>query len=718
MQLLRAIMELPSLRPLTTTPLLTIAGFLLVLGVGVSARAHNAEARYIELLPWKPAHFSHVYAMGYAELGHDLDVSHAEMKDIAGRSCAVGNLVAFDVDSKFAYDIDEPVELTLTYAPEFTTGSLVVQWNKNGETGRGYARIKPEPGATFRSVKLTLDRARFAKFGTLGVDLAISTSDDKSWGIPDGKIAVCDVQIERRAKREPAANFGTVRLEVKDGGTGVLVPARVGLYDPSGRTPIPSNQALLVERFADKVRLLAVDPRAFWPSESRVAFYVTGNYEGILPVGRYELVVTRGPEYRVHHSYIDVRKNEVTRVSVNLERYADLPARGWYSGDDHIHLARDETRDLSVWTQVAAEDVHVGNLLQMGNISGIYFEQAAWGKAGRFQQGGYLIASGQEDPRTGHLGHTIHENLLRPIHLAADSYFLYDRVFDESHRQGGISGYAHLNGEWFNVLRGVALDVPFGKVDFLEVLQAGKLSVDAWYSFLNLGFHITPSAGSDFPYTDLPGVVRVYVQVKGANDPDAWYAAFRAGHAYVTNGPFLEFTVNGHPMGDEIHLRRGTPLDVLASAQMNPDVDRLDRLELVVLGDVVAGATASGQDRVSLRKHLTADHSMWIAVRAYGGRHEEWNSTAAHSASVYVVVDDEPTWKRDEVPRLVARERAILQEIVTAPIVPNEDLEAFTTSELLLREWPRQQGLLQPRVAQADALYQDLQRRALAVRDH
>ena len=40
---------------------------------------------------------------------------------------------------------------------------------------------------------------------------------------------MCGVQIERRAKREPATNFGTVRLEVKEGGTGIVVPARVGL---------------------------------------------------------------------------------------------------------------------------------------------------------------------------------------------------------------------------------------------------------------------------------------------------------------------------------------------------------------------------------------------------------------------------------------------------------------------------------------------------------
>ena len=693
--------------------LLALAALLAATSLGAPAVAHNVEARYIQPLPWQLPHFSRIYGMGYAELGHDFDVSHTQMKTIAGRRCAVGNMVAFDVDTAFAYDIDEPVELTVTYAPGSTTGPLMVQWNQNGGVGRGEARIKVEPGATFRTATLTLDRARFAKFGTRGVDLAISTADDKEGGLPDGQVAVCGVRLERPAKRATPTEFGTIEFEVRDGGTGAQVPARVGIYDATGRAPLPSTDALLVERFADKVRHLAVDPRAFWPSESRVAFYVNGRYSGRVPVGRYEVAVTHGPEFHAYHGHIDVHKDEVAHLSVALERFADLPARGWYSGDDHIHLARDVTRDQAVWTQVAAEDVHVGNLLQMGNITGVYFEQPAWGRAGRFEQGGYLIASGQEDPRTGHIGHTIHQNLTAPIHPSAERYFLYDRVFDQSHRQGGISGYAHINAGWFNARRGLALDIPTGKVDFLEIFQAGKLSLDSWYDFLNLGYRIAPSAGSDFPYPDLPGVVRVYTHVDGQNDPDAWYASLRAGHTYVTNGPFLEFTVNGHPMGDEIHVARGAPLDVVGSAEMNPDVDELDRLELVVLGDVVATERASGgADHARITTRLVADHSQWLAVRAYGARQSEWNTTAAHSAAIYVVVDDQPTWKRTDVPCIVERERAILDELVTKPLVPSEDLEAFVTRKLLVREWPRQQKLLLPRIRAADAIYKDLATRA------
>jgi hypothetical protein len=684
----------------------------LALSLAAPAMAHNVEARYIEELPWQRPHFAHIYAMGYAELGRDLDVSHAEIKDIGGQACIVGSMVAFEVDKSYAYDIDEPVELTVRYAPAFTTTPILVLWNKNGGLGRGEKRISVEPGAAIREFTVTLDRARFAKFGTRGVDLAIQTTDDKDQGLPDGHIAICDAQIARHPVQNAPPEFGSVQISVHDAETGASIPARIGIYDATGRAPLPSDQALLVERFADKVRLLTVDRRAFWPTDNRVAFYVGGPYAANLPAGKYEIAVTHGPEFRAYHGWFELRAGQEKELSVKLPRYADLPSRGWYSGDDHIHLAREAVGDLNVWTQVAAEDVHVGNLLQMGNIAGTWFEQPAWGKPGRFAQGGYLVASGQEDPRTGHLGHTIHENLQRPIHLGPDSYFLYSQVFHESHQQGGTSGYAHLNAGWFNARRGCALDIPFGDVDFLEVFQAGRLSTDPWYDFLNLGFQITPSAGSDFPYTDLPGVVRLYVKVDHPDDPDAWYASFHAGHAYVTNGPFLEFTVNGSPMGSVLHVARGAMLKVAAQATLNPDVDTLDRLELVILGDVVLRASAHGGHEVRLSTQFVASHSQWIAVRAYGGRHEESNMTAAHSAPVYVIVDREPSWKRQQVAKLVARERAMLEEILTAPLIPTEDLEAFVTTKSLAEQWPRQRRLLEPRVKQAEALYDDLLRRA------
>jgi hypothetical protein len=437
-----------------------------------------------------------------------------------------------------------------------------------------------------------------------------------------------------------------------------------------------------------------------------------------VPAGTYELVITRGPEYRAHRSTFEVKANETANVAVALERYADMPAAGWYSGDAHIHVTRDQVEDLNIWGFVAAEDVHVGNLLEMGNIQNVYFKQpAAWGRESRFLHDGHAIVSGQEAPRTRQFGHTIHFNIRRPVHLPTEDYFLYDKVFEDIAAQGGISGFAHMGwssaGEAGSAVgemnRGMVILAPMGLVDFIEVLQGGRLTSDGWYRLLNLGYRVTPAAGTDWPYSDFPGVVRNYVQLDGPLDLDDWYDAFEGGRTFVTNGPLLELTVNGAGMGREVRVPRGTKLTVAAAAKLNPDVDSLDRLELVVHGKVVGTASAGGRDTVALTKEIVADRSMWIAARAYGGRQDPRNTTIAHSAPVYVVVDGEPTWDRDAVPDIVAELRGRLHRVLTDPHdTPIQGNEPWETRLTLVDQWLLQQPLLKPRVDAADALYQKL----------
>ena len=686
----------------TTLSACAVGLLILLFAAGEPTRvsAHGSEARYVAELDWPQERFTRVLAAGRSELGVPGSRNPSEVRTIRGRSCVVGPLVVFDVDDQYAYDIDEPVELTLTYAPELTA-PFVIGWDRNGGDGFGVSEeVEPVPGDAFREVTLTLDRARLAGKGIHGTDLAVGGR---------GGIALCDIELVRSGITRVPTAFGRLRLDVQDAATGRRVPARVGLFDATGRAPLPSEQALLIHRFTDEVRLLWVNQRTLWPSEHRLAFYVNGRYETRLPVGTYELVVTRGPEYRAVRRSVEIQENETHDVTVALNRYADLPAEGWFSGDSHVHLGRDRIDDLAVWGQVAAEDLHVANLLEMGNIAGTHFKQPAWGREGRFARDGHVLVSGQEDPRTVQRGHTIHHNVQQPLHLDPGAYFLYHRVFEEVRRQGGVSGYAHL-GELFNGRRGLALDVPFGIVDFIEVLQGGRLFSEIWYGFLNLGYKVLPVAGADFPYfgPTLPGVERTYVKVDGDFSADRWFAAFRAGRVYVSNGPLLELTVNGHEMGAELRVERGARLEIVAEARLNPDIDELARLELIVLGDVVADEPARGQDRVALRTALTADRSMWVAIRALGTRQAPRNMIVAHSAPIYVVVDGRPTWKAEAVPELVVYQRGQLQDLLTVPIEPEGDLEPWETRELLREHWERQRDLLRPRVDEADARYAEL----------
>ena len=676
------------------------------------AWAHGTDARYVQVMDWVRPDLSRVFVTNrthFAGISNSNFLPYAHVRVLEGKSCIVGDNIAFDVDDRFAFDIDETVTLDITYAAQFTM-PFVVAWDRSGGTGQGLsAVIEPPKAGTFKTSSITLDRARFAGLGTQGADFALATPNNS--GIT-GALMVCDVSIRRSNTTRAVTGYGTVSLTVKDGQTGASVPARVGLYDGTGKAPLPSDQALMLQRFADDLRMVPVNERTFWPSQNRQAFYVDSSYQGRVPAGKYELVVTRGPEYRVYHGSIEVKKDEVSKVDVSLRRFADMPAAGWYSGDTHIHVTRDEVSDPAIWGFVAAENVHVGNLLEMGNISKVHFKQPkSWGKASRFERDGHFIVSGQEDPRTSHFGHTVHLDIQRPIHLEAEDYFMYHKVFEESKRQGGVSGFAHMgwsegsSGEEAGRMnRGMVLLAPFGQVDFIEVLQGGRLVTGGWYRLLNLGYRVTPAAGTDWPYSDLPGVVRYYVNTGGAFNLDVWFDNFEAGKVFVTNGPLLEFSINGKGIGEELRVKRGAKLSISAAARMNPDVDSLDRLELVVLGDVTETAAANGRDSVKLTKTLTADRSQWIAVRAHGSRQDPRNMTIAHSAPIYVVVDGEPTWNRDKAPAIVAELRKQLDAMLTEP-VQQFSTNPWETRILETEQWPLQRPMLKPQVARADAAY-------------
>src|SRR5262245_1085647 len=168
--------------PAAAATLFTFDGVLQALG---------RDARYVEEVAWKKPHIARVLAASRSELGLSGSKRRLEMKQIGDSQCAVGSLFAFDVDDTYAFDIDEPVDVTVTYAPELSTTPFAVAWDKNAGDGYGVSTdIKPEPGAAVRRVTLRIDRARFAGQGILKTDLAVGARNQ-------GVLALCDLEIAR-----------------------------------------------------------------------------------------------------------------------------------------------------------------------------------------------------------------------------------------------------------------------------------------------------------------------------------------------------------------------------------------------------------------------------------------------------------------------------------------------------------------------------------------
>jgi hypothetical protein len=431
--------------------------------------------------------------------------------------------------------------------------------------------------------------------------------------------------------------------------------------------------------------------------------YVDGTCRVPVSAGTYELVATKGPEYRWAGRTLSVAPGETCRVEVDLERWSDLPAEGWHSGDAHIHATRGAEDDVLL-AIASAEDVEVANLLQMGNLGASYFEQHAFGAQGRASRDGFYLVGGQEDPRTGARGHTLHLNVAESVRDPA-RYFLYHEAFKRLRASGALSGYAHVGSGWFAEDAGLALDVPFELVDLVEVLQAGRLHTDQWYDFLNLGYRLTPVAGSDWPYIDAVGTVRSYVRVDGELTADRWFDALRRGRTFVTSGPTLELDVGGASMGEEIRVRPGEPLDVRAAASQNPDLGSIERLELVVHGDVVAAEEVSSErSTVRLRHRLAPVAGCWVAARAAGA-----DGTFAHSAPAFLSIDDSrATWRADAAPAIVARMRDRLAALLASDPDPRRDLEPWDSQATYARRWRELLPELTARVEEANRRYEAL----------
>lgn len=428
-----------------------------------------------------------------------------------------------------------------------------------------------------------------------------------------------------------ARGEGTLEFRVLDD-AGVAVPARIELIDDRGAAHVADgaieiNTECFVVPFPEWASGLQRSRSLDNPYSGTRQFYVDGHGRTQLASGRYRLTANRGIEYGVASTAVDITAGEVTRIDLTPHRWIDMPALGWYSADDHLHITRTPADDDRIGTWMRAEDLHIANLLQMGTAE--HFDitpQYAFGDAGVHRAGDTQLVSGQEHPRTHVLGHTIILGAAAAIDRR-DSYLLYQGFWEETRRLGGAAGYAHFGtGQARN---GLAVDAPSGLLSFIEVLQFDLPYFDVWYELLNLGTRLAPTAGTDYPcIPSLPGRERFYTRVEGAPTRASWVEGVRHGRTFVTNGPMLDFNVDGANTGDELQLESPRDVHIRGRVRFDPARDDVQGLQLIRNGVVEAESGAlSAAGEIVLDSAAPVRESTWFALRAIGNKVGETRMT-------------------------------------------------------------------------------------------
>lgn len=411
-----------------------------------------------------------------------------------------------------------------------------------------------------------------------------------------------------------------------------------------------------------------------------------------LPPGKYQITVERGKEYRQWQATVSIGEEDVNRT-IRLQRWIDLSALGWYSGETHVHRPLGDlptlmlSEDLNVafpltyWVTQAYRTPKEGNKGEgvVGNkrinvdpthvIHPLNTEYEIFTVNGQRHTLGAIFAIGHQ----------------QPLEMGAPPVA---PIANQVRQQGGLLELDKHNWPWSMML------VPIMKVDLYELTnnhlwrtdfhfrkfgasppdymhierdergmtESGwiQFTLQNYYALLNCGFRLRPTAGTASGVHPVPlGFGRVYVHLERKFSYEQWLEGLNQGRSFVTTGPMTMVQADGLWPGKTFVRGSGNGKVTLSGSIRSQRP--LSHIEIVVNGEVVQEILPANQRdsnsgyEFKLKTSYSAEQSYWIAVRCFEST-DQGRVRFAHTGPWYVEIPNRPIRPRKvEVQYLIGR---------------------------------------------------------------
>lgn len=415
------------------------------------------------------------------------------------------------------------------------------------------------------------------------------------------------------SQRQPTC---AVTLSLTDARTGAELPGLVRIVDAAGRPVVPPG---LISRGQG---LDAGLPISHW-------YVLPGRSVVELPATRLTIEAISGLETELAAHRADLSGKAAAELALPLLRFYRAAEAGYRSGNTHLHLQKLSREEcdrylaevpradglevlfLSYLERAVADREYTsnqytnGDLQKLSRVSGVLFGNGEEHRHNFTAQGeGY-----------GHVMLLDLQKLIQPasigpgiMQMGTDGLPL-QRGIDAARRDAATVIWCHNNWGLEAVPNFVT-----GRIDAQNIFDGGTHGSykDSFYRYLNAGLRVPFSTGTDWFMYDFS---RVYAEVRGELMLKNWLAAVAAGRTYITNGPLLEFEVNGKRPGETLELTGSRVIRIHGRAWGRSD---FGRIEVVRNGKVIAAGQsvpAGGHYAARLELPLKVAEPCWLCLR-------------------------------------------------------------------------------------------------------